>query len=1157
MSGLEPLVALSLACNVLQIISCGRETYSIYGQIKESGTAIPELASRTTSLLKLTQQLDEKINHISPQNLTREQEELQSIAQQCLKTARKLSKELEKSNDTTHTQFSRLKETFKAHWRKAKIDGLEKEMEGLQNILQSRLLYSISSQSEAAALRDTKGFENLDETIRRFITQYSIGRTELSDLIQQSIKTAVLAVTTEGITTRAEISKELEQFTKASNNVCNQNQLIGSLRFTGMNERRSQIKIPYSGTFKWILYPDNVKNPLPFPGADWDNFTEWLRLETTCNSNIYWVSGKAGSGKSTLMKYLLESEDTRTILETPNSCGYLIVSYFFAISGSYLQHSIKGMLCSLLSQVILVMPNLAIFTAKEFPGLSEKWSESDWSEKEILTILQRAMFSLHRPACLFIDGLDELDSHDDVLDLLDIIRQLSAFPSVKLCVSGRPENIFTREFHAVPKLRLQDLTKSDILHYVAGYLTPLEALIQQNSAYQVHSTELQHLIYSISVKSEGVFLWVYVVVRQLRRAIIDGDAFELLKKRLNLLPSNLTDLFDQMWSRHNENEELYRVDAACCFNLLLSSRPLAKSNTSDTILLPSKGGVSLLDFSLGLRQDICASILDDDHRPNSSYIVDACKAARLQIETRCIGFLEISKNERSLPLVGVPGDHSDSNTCDSGFIGLLEFANLTVNFMHRTAKEYLICTEQGKRILQEDKTTQQNECSKLFMASLARSALVISEQPTRFASLMATLQELSQSVPEESLNALLRRCQALWQTHRVFWFETGCEEYSSSAAVARYIYHCVYGNQNPLRNVGSEEDIEPSLRLKFPLFYESGRFDFLSWASQYGFSRFVLQAIDNVERTRSVSTEYKSYLLQSASNIVSLSGDVRGHCDLICTLLDKGADPNMLCPYEQSSDRVEGSRPIETFIYALKDRLVWAKYEANDHETLSKTLKKMVEKAHLNKLTFSTHSGFIDGRLGITKRTMRQEMLLSQSHATLYLSINIRMLLLDLLDEIQTYRPEISHLYLLQDRSEPVGDDVSDVVLVANPSYYPNETTNRTISRWTGRVPTKQERDAFRASSQTSARNARIVLDRIPSQGALEVNDRIEHDVSLDIDDIQKFLVEKGLHEPLDSLDSWSRQFSLDREVLEQRNPNYRKLSSQVAGHLGWRRGRF
>ncbi|KAM0392173.1 hypothetical protein ACHAPZ_011046 [Fusarium culmorum] len=70
-------------------------------------------------------------------------------------------------------------------------------------------------------------------------------------------------------------------------------ELILSLRYKEMNMRELAIAEPYEDTFRWILETDNVHH------RD-TKFKAWL----SSASQLYWITGKAGSGKSTLMKFL-------------------------------------------------------------------------------------------------------------------------------------------------------------------------------------------------------------------------------------------------------------------------------------------------------------------------------------------------------------------------------------------------------------------------------------------------------------------------------------------------------------------------------------------------------------------------------------------------------------------------------------------------------------------------------------------------------------------------------------------------------------------------------------------------------------------------------------------------------------------------------------
>ncbi|RYO80686.1 hypothetical protein DL766_000327 [Monosporascus sp. MC13-8B] len=62
-----------------------------------------------------------------------------------------------------------------------------------------------------------------------------------------------------------------------------------------MDDRRTSLADAHSSTFKWAL-----ESPNQHTESQWDDISGWLKH----GSGIYWISGKAGSGKSTLMKYL-------------------------------------------------------------------------------------------------------------------------------------------------------------------------------------------------------------------------------------------------------------------------------------------------------------------------------------------------------------------------------------------------------------------------------------------------------------------------------------------------------------------------------------------------------------------------------------------------------------------------------------------------------------------------------------------------------------------------------------------------------------------------------------------------------------------------------------------------------------------------------------
>ena len=77
--------------------------------------------------------------------------------------------------------------------------------------------------------------------------------------------------------------------------------LLEKLRYSGMEDRIERIAKAYENTFQWIW------EARPLSDKAWSNFVEWLESD----SRLYWITGKAGSGKSTLMKFICQDEDPR------------------------------------------------------------------------------------------------------------------------------------------------------------------------------------------------------------------------------------------------------------------------------------------------------------------------------------------------------------------------------------------------------------------------------------------------------------------------------------------------------------------------------------------------------------------------------------------------------------------------------------------------------------------------------------------------------------------------------------------------------------------------------------------------------------------------------------------------------------------------------
>lgn len=186
--------------------------------------------------------------------------------------------------------------------------------------------------------------------------------------------------------------------------------LLKSLKFQGMNERRNHITHSHPKTFGWVVgegFEESSSDSESYSGSKdshdvtedrsqdlWDSFPDWLRS----TANVYWISGKPGSGKSTLIRYLVAAKET------------LIISHFLWRPGTALQQSIKGLLLSLLHQLLA---SLECF-GENVRLLVHKDHDTDWSATELQRLLFDVLEHHGRPIAMFLDGLDEVLPEDGV-----------------------------------------------------------------------------------------------------------------------------------------------------------------------------------------------------------------------------------------------------------------------------------------------------------------------------------------------------------------------------------------------------------------------------------------------------------------------------------------------------------------------------------------------------------------------------------------------------------------------------------------------------------------------------------------------------------------------------------------------------------------------
>jgi hypothetical protein len=437
--------------------------------------------------------------------------------------------------------------------------------------------------------------------------------------------------------------------------------VLENFRFLTMSDRREEVAEAHHATFEWIFRKSSSTKPC-LQGS----FLDWLRS----GDGIYWINGKAGSGKSTLMRFIYDNPRTMQELSlwsnTASKAGF-----FFWNSGSREQRSHSGLLRSLIVEVLekhralipIIFPWQWAHNYTQALHKSTRFFIKKWPYAKLLSIFQRVIDQDIVPlkVCIFIDGLDEYD--DDKRKIADFVVKLSMSTKLKLCVSSRPLLEFGDAFHGSPSLRLQDLTLTDIQQYVSDNFSTNYHYRHLTMTEPIKAPEL---VEEIVLKADGVFLWVKLVVHSLLDGLGNRDTISDLRRRLHALPGDLEDLYSHMLSCIHP---FYLGHASRLFQIVRAAQEQGRDiGHLDDEAMP----LTTIALSLAVDEDSNLFMTTPILAMRSKEILTRCQLMEDRLKSQSAGLLEI---------LGSDG-HGIRNT-DA------KRANGKVQFLHRTVRDYL------------------------------------------------------------------------------------------------------------------------------------------------------------------------------------------------------------------------------------------------------------------------------------------------------------------------------------------------------------------------------------------------------------------------------------------------------------------------------------
>lgn len=277
---MDPLSAISLAGNILQFVDTTRKFVSSAGQILKTGVA--EDVLQYESLTEDLRNWAERVTPSEPQSAshdvwTEEEKCIRDLGWQSREVADELLKRLDKlkvkSQDQVLRPLESLYRTLRTTWSQRDIDVLQSRLDRIGNGM-LRQLATLDSKKTLRKIETIEGYRRSD---------FAFLKSQLDSLFKE-------------VSANSGVNRSMDETAMLLQNAALQGSryaaeqlIMRQLRFDAMESRHDRIITAHSGTLKWVFGTGVNAGP--------PSFNDWLISDEA----LYWISGKPGSGKSTLM----------------------------------------------------------------------------------------------------------------------------------------------------------------------------------------------------------------------------------------------------------------------------------------------------------------------------------------------------------------------------------------------------------------------------------------------------------------------------------------------------------------------------------------------------------------------------------------------------------------------------------------------------------------------------------------------------------------------------------------------------------------------------------------------------------------------------------------------------------------------------------------
>ncbi|KAK0440357.1 hypothetical protein EV421DRAFT_796917 [Armillaria borealis] len=267
---------------------------------------------------------------------------------------------------------------------------------------------------------------------------------------------------------------------------------------------RDKVDILVMQTLLQRLRPKEELGPKSkcMPGTRVETINSLVTWIAECNNGVLWCSGLAGTGKSSLVGTL------HNLLSFQMS-GRSRLAAFIRYDRTLYRNSLE--------LIASIAYSLGLFDRRIGSAIAEALTASPITPFELCTqfrlLLQQPLETIPKlqdegPLVVIIDGLDESDASEDLLEVL-----ANGFgptlPFMRLIVSSRPEEKISRVFNEhVHHFHLDtstDEVKRDIQHFIQQKFDS----ITDKRAWRKYNE--QHVVTQLAERASGLFIWATTI----------------------------------------------------------------------------------------------------------------------------------------------------------------------------------------------------------------------------------------------------------------------------------------------------------------------------------------------------------------------------------------------------------------------------------------------------------------------------------------------------------------------------------------------------------------------------------------------------------------------------------------------------------------------